>query len=458
MDLPKTAACASVSQALPTPIADAAGRVVSEPTDKIANLYDQGVLRTFELKIDEKDLAILDANPSAEQYVPGKFVYDGKEYGPVGIRYKGSVGAWVFCVAESTPENPTKIGGAKTCPKLSMKISFNEYDSKGIFFGVKKLMFHSMNNDDSLMKERLGYWLYRQMGVPASRAVHARLLINGKYQGVFLNLEEVDGSFAKSHFADGDGNLYKEVWPTAAAGLATPPSAERFRSGLQTNKDSMPSFDRALEFGRAVMQPAGDARARGIQDWMSVANSVRFVAVDRMIRADDGPAHFFCENGSCDNHNFFLYEEQKSPRLWLIPWDLDHAFIVGGPLANGTDTFLRVLTEWNDHSVVCQPGPSAVEYAPLQLPPACDPLWNGLGCYFDGDYQAALRELLAGPFSERVIEEKLVAWSAQITAAVSEANATDSRQLTPQAWADALTDLRARVQYLRAQAQASLRR
>ncbi len=83
---------------------------------------------------------------------------------------------------------------------------------------------------------------------------------------------------------------------------------------------------------------------------------------------------------------------------------------------------------------------------------------GNLYCYFDGDYQAALRELLAGPFSERVVEEKLVAWSAQISAAVSEANATDSRQLTPKVWADALTDLRARVQYLRAQAQASLRR
>lgn len=458
MDQPKTAACASLTQALPTPIADAAGRVVSEPSDKIADIYDQAVLRTFELKIDEKDLAILDANPSAEQYVPGKLVYDGKEYGPVGIRYKGSVGAWVFCVAESTPENPTKIGGAKTCPKLSMKISFNEYDSKGRFFGVKKLMFHSMNNDDSLMKERLGYWLYRQMGVPASRAVHARLLINGKYQGVFLNIEDVDGTFAMSHFGDGDGNLYKEIWPTSIEGFSQPLTAERFRSGLQTNKDKMPTFDQALAFSRDVMQSSGDARARAILDGMSIANTARFIAVDRTIRADDGPAHIWCVDGACLNHNFFLYEEKKSPRFWLIPWDLDTSFIVGGQLASTTDEFLRVMTEWNDHSAACQIGPGSVQYATKQFPAACDPLWNGLGCYFDGDYQAALRELLAGPFSERVVEEKLAAWSAQITAAVSEANATDSRQLTPQAWADALTDLRARVQYLRAQAQASLRR
>ena len=50
---------------------------------------------------------------------------------------------------------------------------------------MKKLMFRAMNNDASLMRERLGCWLFRQMGVPAPRAVRARLLINGKYQGMF---------------------------------------------------------------------------------------------------------------------------------------------------------------------------------------------------------------------------------------------------------------------------------
>lgn len=455
---PKTAACASLTQALPAITPDPAGRVTGEPADKIASIYDQSVLRTFELKLSEKDLAFLDANPSAEKYVPGSLVYEGKEYGPVGIRYKGSIGAWVFCVADSTPENPTKIGGAKTCPKLSMKVSFNEYDSKGSFFGVKKLVFHAMNLDDSLMRERLGYWLYRQMGVPASRAVHARLLTNGKYQGVFLNVEEVDGSFAKAHFSDGDGNLYKEIWPTAVAGLTAPLSAERWRSGLQTNKDKKNSFDRMLELGRSVMQESGDGRARAIRDWMSVTNSLRFVAVDRTIRADDGPTHYYCEDGGCWSHNFYVYEEEKSPRAWLIPWDLDNSFVVGGSLGNVGDQFLRVVTEWNDHSVVCRPSPGDASFAQPQLPPACDPLWNALGCYYDGEYKAALMELLAGPFSERVVEEKLVAWQAQITKAVDEAYAADNRQLTAQAWSEGLADLRARIKYLREQAMAGLRR
>lgn len=450
----RTAACAPLTTALPMPMSDAAGRVTGEPADAAADIYDQKVLRSFELKLAEKDLAFLDADPTAEKYVPGSLVFDGKEYAQVGIRYKGSIGAWILCVADSTPQDPTRVGGAKTCPKLSMKISFNEYDSKGRFYGMKKLMFHSMNNDASLMRERLGYWLFRQMGVPAPRAVHARLLINGKYQGMFLNVESIDDRFTKSRFSDSDGNLYKEVWPTSIEGLTAPLSAERWKSGLEDSGDKNPTFDKVLDFGRSVMQENGDARARAVQERMSIANTMRFVAVDRTIRADDGSAHFYCIDGGCGNHNFYLYEEQKSPRFWLIPWDLDSAFVVSGSLAEVGDSFQRVLTEWNDHGAVCKVGPGAASFAPQQLPTACDPLWNALGCYFKDDYRAAVAALLAGPFSDAVVTEKLDAWRDQIAASVDEAYKTDARQLPPDLWAAALADLRARVHFLRDQAAA----
>lgn len=450
----KTAECARLDEPLKPAAADAPARVVSEPADKIAFIYDQSVVRSFELKLAEKDLAFLDANPAAEQYVMGSLVFEGKEYSPVGIRYKGSIGAWVFCVANSTRSDPLNTGGAKTCPKLSMKVSFNEYNPDGKFFGVKKLLFHSMNNDSSLMKERLGYWLFRQMGVPASRAVHVRLLINGKYQGVFLNVEDVDSRFTRSHFADGEGNLYKEIWPTSVDGLTAPLTAERWQQGLQTNQDQNPSFDKVLAFGREVMQEDATARAQAIQNWMSPANTMRFIAVDRTIRADDGPFHFYCQEGACGNHNFFFYEEQRSPRLWLIPWDLDTSFVVTGQLGKQGDDTLKVVNDWDDSRAICEARPGAGSSRLQQLPPSCDPLWNGLGCYFQDDYHAALAELLAGPFSERVVEEKLNAWQAQIADAVQEANLADSRQLSFQDWREKLANFRERTKFLRAQAAA----
>ena len=64
-----------------------------------------------------------------------------------------------------------------------------------------------MNLDKSQLHDRLGYWLYREMGVPAPRAIHANLYINGAYNGLFSMVEQIDEQFASFNFSDGSGNL-----------------------------------------------------------------------------------------------------------------------------------------------------------------------------------------------------------------------------------------------------------
>jgi hypothetical protein len=60
-----------------------------------------------------------------------------------------------------------------------MKVSFDWQNPDGRFYGLRKLQFHAMNRDPSMLKERLGYSIFRDFGVAAPRAAHARLLING---------------------------------------------------------------------------------------------------------------------------------------------------------------------------------------------------------------------------------------------------------------------------------------
>ncbi|MEZ7971649.1 MAG: CotH kinase family protein, partial [Cyclobacteriaceae bacterium] len=141
-------------------------------------IFDQESLHTFDLVLSEENLNLLNADPTAEEYVQGMLIFENDTLSPVGIRYKGSIGAFVGCVDGPNWLEPS---GAKICTKLSMKIKINWEGKSEKFYGLKKLQFHSMNNDDSQMHERVGYWLFRQMGVPAPRAVHARLNINGIY-------------------------------------------------------------------------------------------------------------------------------------------------------------------------------------------------------------------------------------------------------------------------------------
>jgi CotH protein len=449
--------CADLSQPLPDIVPDGPGRVRSEPNDEAAFIYDQGQFRTFEIQLKPEYLHAINAHPAAEQYVPGLLFFEGRKY-LVGIRYKGNIGAWIGCTANSSPKNPFNKGGAKTCPKLNMKISFNKYDPKGRFYGVKKLLFHAMNGDSSLMRERMGYWLYRQMGVPAPRAVHVRLIVNGRYEGVFINVEYIDDRFARSHFLDGEGNLYKETWPISTEDQATPISSSRLLEGLRTNENENPSVKKMVDFSNAVASKNGDARARAIQDWMSVDNTMRFIAADRTIAFDDGLFHFYCGEEGCINHNFYFYEEENANRVWLIPWDLDNAFVVEPKTGRSVDGFLKIVDEWNDHKALCERRPGAASGVPGQIPPSCDPLVNGFSCYFEDVYSNALAELINGPFSAKVLDKNMEDWRAQISEAVVEAHAKNPRQLSPQKWQRSLTRFSKRLDILRDQAVNSLNR
>ena len=155
-------------------------------------------------------MAYIDADPAAEEYVEGSLTYNGETISPIGIRYKGSIGAFVGGVS-STPNwgNPS---GHKTATKLSMKVKIDWKGYNSTFYDLKTLQLHSMNLDPSQMHDRLGYWLFRQMGVPSPRAIHAKLYINGNYNGLYSVVEQIDVQFAEHHFSDGTGNIYKNVW------------------------------------------------------------------------------------------------------------------------------------------------------------------------------------------------------------------------------------------------------
>ena len=86
-------------------------------------IYDQNKLHRFDLYLSELNLDKIDSAPADEKYVEGSLVFENRVIKKVGIRYKGSIGAWVGCLSSSDWTNPS---GFKTCPKLSMKIKITE--------------------------------------------------------------------------------------------------------------------------------------------------------------------------------------------------------------------------------------------------------------------------------------------------------------------------------------------
>ena len=402
-------------------------------------IFDQKKLHTFEIIIPKENLEKIDADPTAEQYVAADLKFKGEIISTVGIRYKGSVGAFVGSVSGKDWANPS---GYKTATKISMKVKINWKGSDRTFYGLKKLQFHSQNLDASQMRERLGYWLFREMGVIAPRSVHARLVINGEYYGVYALTEQVDEQFIAENYQGIVGNLYKEAWPLNYLGVAT--DTARFLTKLKTNKMKAPNANLTLDFAHEIINANEEELRALIIKKMNLNQIIAHIMVDRMIRNDDGPFHWYCFNSRCGNHNFYWYEDPTHQKFHMIPWDLDNAFqnIVGRP-----NRVTKIVDDWGEISNDCEPFNTAAKKL-QQKSAACDKLTRGW-ISFRHEYDSLKSVFMNGPFSEAIVNEKLDEWSKQIRKATKEAAEIHEDAIKEEEWDSRMDSLRSQLKFAR---------
>jgi spore coat protein H len=404
-------------------------------TPELANLsaeaFDDARLRTWRLTFAPADWQTLRQTALEEKYVVAQLAIDDEEVGPVGVRYKGSQGTLGACFDPST--------GQQLCPKVSMKVKFDHLDKKKRWKGLKRLNLHALNRDPSLLHERLAYQLFRQMGVPAPRSVHGTVVVNGEELGVYAVTEEIDGRFTADRWPkDGDGNLYKELWPVTAA-------PERLSAALRTNRDGQRGHEAFLTFVRELSSASAESAGKVLDRWAGLDHLFRYLAVDQLIANWDGVTAFYCDPSGleCGNHNFYFYEGEG--RLWLIPWDLDFTFFrpVGAQSSHG----LERVPAWNR-----APGDCAQRYpawtSATVAAPGCDPLFRALGEAGHARYADAMRALLDGPFRLDQVHADLDRWAAQLAPAVE----TDTAISLP-FWRQQLARFRDDLEILRLRAE-----
>ncbi len=406
---------------------DAAQEVDARVGPSADDLFDPTVVHRWELTVSDADWAALNVDPRTEMYVPADVRWGEHTIAGVGLRYKGGVGSLTLCFDRQ---------GNRVCPKLSMKIKFDEYIGGMRFAGLKRINFHAMMRDPSHMKDRIGYGLFRAMGVPAPRAAHARLFVNGDDLGLFALVEEIDGEFVEDHFrardGSGEGNLYKEVWPMF--GVEQP-----YVNALETNEETGNVTQMVRFAGALQAADAGTFRAT-LETWMDVPTLVSYLAVDRLIDNWDGIVGWYCNpQGQCGNHNYFWYEEVGRDRMWLIPWDLDNTMQVPSPIRTNYG-----MPDWD-----ASPNDCALRQIFLGFygrPPACDHVIGLMAQVLWSDYEARTAELLAGPAAANALEAEIAAMEALLGPEVM----TDGYGPGINAWRQAVADLRADVPMLRA--------
>jgi len=305
--------------------------------DERSVVFDKSKVHEYRFTIDAKDLNDLNTNGSDEKFRPAELKFDGDIRaisGKIGIRYKGSNYTLPRCFCNRT----------KTCPKISYKLKFTEYDKEKRLYGLKKVNLHAFAADDikdsTKMHEMLAYELYRDMGIPAPRTSYANVYINDALIGLFVTVEEIDGRFTKSRWPEyGDGNLYKEKWPKSG-------NTRDYINGLKTNNDpgDNPSVQKMVDYYNAINGSNESNFAQMVSPYMDLDYFLRYLAVDVAIKNWDGIRTLY--GGT--SHNYFFYEEEKevsNGKIWIIPWDMDQAlkpkdryFEAGGGMGSPPNT------------------------------------------------------------------------------------------------------------------------
>jgi spore coat protein H len=384
------------------------------------------------LTIADADLLQLEEHGDLEQYVPARVTLQSPgapplELADIGVRHKGN-----YTLHHCWDDFDGVRSHDAECEKLSFKLKFDEYAADARFDGLKRLNLHASSGDPSKLRELIAYQTFRDFGVEAPRALPARVFVNGELKGLFIAVEEIDGRFTAAHFPQApDGNLYKEIWPNAAA------VDQDFIAALNTNEDT-PDVSDLRAFAAAVARGADAAFDTELQPFIDTDALLRYIAVDRALRNWDGIMAFY---SPLTPHNFYWYHDDgPEPRFHLIPWDMDGTFWAFDPYMHPQQWVTAPpIPDFNARPANCEPRVIwEIDGSEHAVPPRCDSLLDGLALNHWPRLTELGRQLLEGPFALARLEALASEWEGRLAPLVAEDPALD-----PVEWQGAIAEFRA---------------
>ena len=179
------------------------------------------------------------------------------------------------------------------------------------------------HNDPTIMRAKLSWDLFNQIGVVSSRANHVKLFINNEYYGLYLNVEHIDNEFLDKNYTFNNGNLFKCLYPADLTYLGDSPSDYKRTNSdyriydLTTNEEADDYTDLA-EFIIFLNRTSDVTFEALIRDYIDVDKVLKVMAVDMITGMWDD--YMF------NNNNYYLYHNPETSQFELIPYDYDNTF------------------------------------------------------------------------------------------------------------------------------------
>ena len=227
------------------------------------------------------------------EYVKGDVTIDGHKIEEVGIRKKGFLGSL-------NDERP------------SLKIKFDKYRDQDPVNGLDRLTLNNNNQDPSRVCQYLSYKLFRESGTRSPRCGFAKVTVNGKYLGIYSNVDSIRPIFLEREFGDGTGDCFE--------GTITDFFPDWVKKFEAKNKKASYKDLNKIAAALALPEPEQDV----LQKQLNLDAFIQFWAMESLIGFWDG----YCSN----HNNFFVYQNPSDSKFYFIPWGTDSAFTISSPI------------------------------------------------------------------------------------------------------------------------------
>ncbi len=228
---------------------------------------------------------------------------DGDRLERVGVRKKGLI-------------------GSLSNQKPGLKVKFDKWVPEQRWGGLERLTLNNSVSDPSLVRQCLGYDLFRAAGLAAPRCSFAHVVVNEYDLGVYVNVEPVKKAFLRfAYDGDDEGDLYEGTISDFREGFTR--TFEPDTSATDTSLAVIEAIREALE------REDDDAMLAALEGLVDVDRFLRFWAMEGLIAHIDGYGG--------NRNNFFVYRPERTDRVEFLPWGIDWTFVYSEAFGSNTE-------------------------------------------------------------------------------------------------------------------------
>ncbi len=261
------------------------------------SLFTNDSVLAIEIEISNKAMATLrqyewhrGTKPSDRTPVSATVREGANVFTNVALHLKGSVGS--FRPVDDKP---------------GFTLHFDKSAKGQRFHGLQKLSLNNSVQDPSYITDKLCSEVFEKAGVPAPRAAHATVSLNGRPLGLYVLTEGWNKQFLKRHFKNTKGNLYDGGFVQDITG----PMLVNSGANPDDHSDLKPLIAACRERDLAN-------RLVRLEKVLDLDRFITFIVLDALLWNWDGY--------SLNRNNYRLFHDLGSDRFVFFPHGMDQMF------------------------------------------------------------------------------------------------------------------------------------